>query len=325
MTQIPIHELMTHGVELLAPDTPLHEIVRAMQSTRHSCAVLGKNGVPTGIITERDLVDVLQRIFDEPGLAEEPVSNFMSTPPCTVHDDQMLFDTLVIARAEGVRHLPVVDSNQKLVGIITQTDLAQAHFQSIEHQQQLIEHAIQERTEQLVAANAALQSLSMEDGLLHIGNRRAMEVDMEHTHARAVRYQQPYTVVLLDVDYFKAYNDEYGHLAGDEALKHTATTVKESIRKSDRVYRYGGEELLLVLPDVNSGGGELLTQRILNKLQNTAIPHSKSPYGVITMSAGIARCNLKQQDSISDDWRDIVHLADQRLYHAKETGRNRVA
>jgi len=324
LTQIPIRELMTRNVELLAPGTPLHNVVRIMQSDRHSCVVLGENGVPAGIITERDLVCVLERILDEPGLAEEPVSNFMSTPPCTVNAEQTLFDVLVIARADGVRHLPVVDSKQMLVGLITQTDLARAHFQLIEQQQQLIEQAIQERTEQLVAANTELQSLSMEDGLLRIGNRRAMEVDMEHTHARAVRYHQPYTVVLLDVDYFKAYNDNYGHLAGDDALKQTATIVKNLIRKSDRVYRYGGEEILLLLPDTNPGGAEILTQRILKRLQDTAITHCKSPYGVVTMSAGIARYKLEQQESISG-WRDIVQQADQRMYHAKETGRNRVA
>ncbi len=309
---------------LLAPCTPLRTIIHTMQLNRHSCVVLGENDVPTGIITERDLVAVLQRILDEPGLVEEPVSGFMSTPPCTVEDKQTLFDALVIARADGVRHLPVVNSQQKLVGLITQTDLAQAHFQSIEQQQQRIEYAIRERTEHLVAANAELQSLSMEDGLLKIGNRRAMEVDMEHTHARSVRYDQPYTVVLLDVDYFKAFNDHYGHIAGDDALKQTAAVVRSLIRKSDRVYRYGGEELLLLLPDSNPGGAEILTQRILNQLHDNAIPHTKSPYGVVTMSAGIARSKTEQQEPFSD-WRDIVHLADQRLYHAKESGRNRVA
>ena len=219
MTQIPIHKLMTRSVELLSPATTLQSVINTMQSKRHSCVIVGENGIPAGIITERDLVSILARILDEPGLAEEPAAKFMSAPPCTVRDDQTLFDALVIARADGVRHLPVVDNNDKLVGLVTQTDLARAHFQVIEEQQHVIERAIDQRTEQLVAANKELQSLSMEDGLLHISNRRAMEVDMAHTHARAVRYKQLYTTVLLDVDYFKAYNDHYGHIAGDDALK----------------------------------------------------------------------------------------------------------
>ncbi|TCK19105.1 diguanylate cyclase (GGDEF)-like protein [Thiogranum longum] len=324
MTQIPIHKLMTQHVELLSPATPLHSVAHAMQSKRHSCVVLGEDKIPAGIITERDLVSILGRILDEPELANEPAANFMSTPPCTVDDKQTLFDALVISRADGVRHLPVVNNSGKLVGLITQTDLAQAHFQVIEEQQHVIERAIHKRTEQLVAANAELQSLSMEDGLLHIGNRRAMEVDMEHTHARAVRYNQTYTTVLLDVDFFKAYNDHYGHMAGDDALKQTASIVKSAIRKSDRVYRYGGEELLLLLPDTGPDGGAILTQRILKALQDTAITHCKSPYGVITMSAGIANHDPEQEASATD-WSAVVHAADQRLYQAKEAGRNRVA
>ena len=248
----------------------------------------------------------------------------MSTPPCTVSNEQTLFDALVIARAESVRHLPVVNRSGKLVGLITQTDLARAHFEVIEAQQQAIERAIHERTEQLLAANAELQSLSMEDGLLHIGNRRAMEVDMEHTHARAARYNQTYTTVLLDVDFFKAYNDHYGHMAGDDALKQTASIVKSAIRKSDRIYRYGGEELLMLLPDTNPAGGEVLTQRILKALQDASITHCKSPYGVITMSAGIA-CYEPEQPDVPSEWREVVHAADLRLYQAKEAGRNRVA
>ena len=324
MTQISIHKLMTRDVQLLPPETPLQTVVNTMRSKHHSCTVLGKNGIPTGIITERDLVGVLERMCDAPELAGEPASNFMSSPPCMMHEEQTLFDALVIARADGVRHFPVVNSAQKLVGLITQTDLTQAHFHVIEQQQQMIERAIQERTEQLAAANEELRSLSLEDGLLHIGNRRAMEVDLECTHARALRYGQTYTVVLLDVDYFKAYNDRYGHLAGDEALKQTASIVKSSIRKSDRLYRYGGEELLLLLPDTIPGGGEVLVQRILKQLQDASITHCKSPYGVLTMSAGVSRYNPEQQDP-APEWRDVVNTADQRLYQAKEAGRNRVA
>jgi len=96
---------MTRDVELLAPGTPLQTVIPIMQSKRHSCVVLGQDGVPAGIITERDLAGILERILDEPGLAGEPAAKFMSTPPCTVADDQTLFDALVIARADGVRQL----------------------------------------------------------------------------------------------------------------------------------------------------------------------------------------------------------------------------
>ncbi len=316
---------MTRDVELLAPDTPLQQVVRRMRSRRHSCALFGSDGIPAGIITERDLVAAMERMPENPGIASEPAAEHMSARPCTVRDDQTLFDALVIARAQGIRHLPVVDDRQKLVGLVTHTDLAQAHFHVIEQQQQLVERAILERTEQLLRANAELQSLSLEDSLMRIGNRRAMDVDMEHTHAHARRHRRPYCVVLLDIDFFKAYNDHYGHLQGDKTLERTASLVKDTIRKSDRLYRYGGEELLLLLPDTgNAGEGERITQRILKKLQNAALEHRKSPYGIITMSAGIAHYDPESDPSV-EDWHDIVRAADERLYLAKKTGRNRAA
>lgn len=324
MKEISVADLMTRDIELVAPDTPLSEVVQRMYHNRHSCTLIGNNGTPDGIITERDLVQVMQKLIDEPGLAGQRASTFMSKPVHTVQLDQSLFDALVISRAENVRHLPVVDEQQQLVGLLTQTDLTQAHFRVTERQQTLIERAIENRTEELLNANRELESLCMEDALLGISNRRSMEVDMEHTHSLAIRYQRPYAVALLDVDYFKRYNDHYGHLAGDRALQKVTAVIRSAIRKSDRLYRYGGEELLLLLPDTAADGGTVLTKRLIEDLFNANIPHCNSPYGVVTISAGLVD---NQQDASSADtnWQNIVHRADQSLYQAKNLGRNRVA
>ncbi|MFQ5644427.1 MAG: diguanylate cyclase [Thiogranum sp.] len=324
MKEIAVTDLMTRDIELVAPDTPLREIIQEMHNNRHSCTLIGKGGTPDGIITERDLVQALQKLIDEPALAGQPASSFMSHPPHTVQQDQSLFDALVISRAEKVRHLPVVDKEQRLVGLLTQTDLTQAHFRVTEMQQAIIERAIRNRTEELLNANRELESLCMEDALLGIGNRRSMEVDMEHTHSLARRYERPYTVALLDIDYFKHYNDHYGHQAGDRALQKVAEIIGSAIRKSDRLYRYGGEELLLLLPDTTADGGIVLARRLVENLFNAGIPHCKSPYGVVTISAGLV--DNRQGANIADiDWQEVVHRADRSLYQAKHLGRNRVA
>lgn len=315
---------MSHNVELVTPDTPLRTVIHYMRSRGHSCCLIGEDNRPAGIVTERDLVKVMESLVENPDLAQQPVAGYMAAPPHTVQSDQSLFDALVISHAEKVRHLPVVDSDNRLVGIVTHTDLAHAHFHVIELQRTLIDRAIQDRTEELEAANRELELLSMEDALLGIGNRRAMEVDMEHTHSLATRHQRSYVVVLLDVDHFKSYNDHYGHMAGDNALQQVTAVIRSSIRKSDRLYRYGGEEFLLLLPDTAAGGARTLTKRLVDKLHAAALEHVMSSYNVVTISAGLAEY---RQDAASrtENWQDIVRKADQALYQAKENGRNRVA
>ena len=178
MKEIPITELMSHNVELVTPDTSLRTVMHYMHTRGHSCCLIGEDNSPAGIVTERDLVQVMESLIENPDLAEQPVAGYMAAPPHTVQSDQSLFDALVISHAEKVRHLPVVDGDNRLVGIVTHTDLAHAHFHVIELQRTLIDRAIRDRTEELEVANRELESLSMEDALLGIGNRRAMEVDM---------------------------------------------------------------------------------------------------------------------------------------------------
>lgn len=323
MKEIPITSLMSTDIELIPGSASLRSIIRIMQSRRQSCCLIGENGVPAGIVTERDLIKVMETLIQNPELGEQAVDGYMTAPVHTLHANQTLFDALVVSRAERVRHLPVVDDNETIVGLVTQTDLADAHFHVIELQRTLIERAIEDRTEELRDANRELQMLSMEDALLGIGNRRSMEVDMEHTHSLAMRYERPYTLALLDVDYFKKYNDHYGHQAGDTALQEVTRVIQDAIRKSDRLYRYGGEEFLLLLPDTTADGGRILIDRLIENLFSKRLPHEPSQYGFITMSAGLA--DFRNKSSASESWESIVKRADEALYRAKETGRNRAA
>ncbi len=324
MGVIAISKLMTVGVKLASPQEPLRKLAVSMQENNQSCVLIGTNGSPTGIITERDLVRLLSDVMCEPELANQPAASIMSSPVHTINVNQTLFDALVISHAEGIRHLPVVDDDDQLVGILTNTDLANAHFNIIEQQSSIIETAISERTEELQAANEKLHSLSMEDPLLGIGNRRAMEADLQHTHSLAIRHQQPYTVAIMDVDHFKLYNDEYGHPAGDLCLQEICNLIKMEIRGSDRLYRYGGEEFLLLLTGTTMEGGKTLVERVVQDVEKIGITHCKSPLGVVTISAGLASYRGGKIEQISS-WPNVIEQADQSLYQAKELGRNRVA
>jgi diguanylate cyclase (GGDEF)-like protein len=190
----------------------------------------------------------------------------------------------------------------------------------IASQRDLIERAVAERTTELTEVNERLKLLALEDSLLGIGNRRAMEVDLQYTHDAATRYGSQYSVALFDVDSFKKYNDTYGHAAGDDVLRAISGSMRAGIRKSDRLYRYGGEEILLVLPMADEGDASNVVRRLIQSLHDLAIEHSASRHDVITMSCGIA--TVQNESLLAKGWSGVVKLADKALYQAKAAGKN---
>jgi diguanylate cyclase (GGDEF)-like protein len=310
---------MTTEVTCFRSNDPLRSAITSLVERHLSCIVIVDDEMPVGIITERDLVKILLAQENKNSL-DVPISQFMSSPIISLHQNQSLFDALVISRAQQVRHLPVIENN-KLIGLVTLSDLASAHFRVVEKQSEIIEQSIKDKTQELKEANKELLALSMEDHLLGIGNRRSMEVDLDHTHAIAVRYNRPYAIVLIDIDYFKLYNDRYGHAQGDIALKAVADLLKNSVRESDRVYRYGGEELLLLLPDTDAASAQVFSQRLLLDLYNQNITHNDSPFQRLTSSAGVS--SSTSGAGLYDNWQAVVKEADRCLYKSKLDGRNR--
>jgi diguanylate cyclase (GGDEF)-like protein len=320
---IKISDLMTKDVRSFDRRTPLRIVAEAMATHRISCTLVTDGGAPVGIVTERDMVKFLLETTVDPALLNQAIEERMSSPIVTLRQDESLYGALVVARAEKLRHLPVVDADGGLVGLVTQSDLTRAHFHVIETQAETIERAIKERTTDLETANAELQALSMEDTLMGFGNRRAMEVDLDHTHATAVRHNRQYCVALADVDYFKEYNDRYGHGAGDEALRNVGRTFQACKRKSDRIYRYGGEEVLFLLSDTDAGGALQFMRRAIEALAHRQIPHRGSPLGVLTSSAGVS--GAITAGVCAPTWKQVVGAADRALYQSKQATRNTVS
>ena len=321
MKEILVKTLMTEGVSCLTPEVPLRQAVRQMVENKFSCIIVEKDKSPIGIITERDLVNTLNQESPEKSLSLS-LADVMSSPVLCVNQNESLFDAMVVCRSERVRHLSVVDDEDHLVGLVTQSNLANAHFHVTEIQSELIEQAIAAKTSDLQLVNDELRAMAMEDHLMEVGNRRAMEVDLSHTHAGATRYDQIYSVLLLDIDYFKLYNDHYGHQAGDEALSKVAAVLKFNIRAADRIYRYGGEELLVVLPHTNTIQAQVVAKKLVSMLAKESTPHEKSRYGCLTISCGVG-CSMKNKLVLAT-WKTVVEQADRALYQAKEGGRNRV-
>lgn len=174
---------------------------------------------------------------------------------------------------------------------------------------------------ELTAANQRLETISQQDGLTGIANRRAFDFLIERQFLDAVRRHEPFSVVLCDVDHFKAYNDHYGHLAGDECLRQVAAALARSCKRAtDVAARYGGEEFALLLPDTPAAGALRVVEVAQSELAALAIAHAGSTTSdVVTFSAGIATY-VPERDKVS---LDLTARADEALYRAKHLGRNR--
>ncbi|HEX7027419.1 MAG TPA: GGDEF domain-containing protein [Gammaproteobacteria bacterium] len=314
--------LMNRSPVTVLPSSRLAEVVHQMQSQQVPCLIVVEGREPLGIVTEGDLVRVLSELLEGKSSKSVCAEEFMSSPPVIVEESTALFEALVLTQSHGVRNLPVVDKAGLLAGVLSYTHLAHACEQIIEQQRKIIEQEVRSETRLLKEANERLKQLAMEDGLLSIGNRRAMEVDLAYTHSASMRYERPYSIVLFDLDSFAQYNDHYGREAGDDILKLVAEHIRYSVRRMDRLYRYDGEQLLLLLPETPGEGAEVLANRIVKDLADRNIPHAKSGLHVLTMSGGIGSLGGKEENPA--DWRVVVERAVNALHEAKQAGRNRI-
>lgn len=311
-----VSDVMTCTYASVDADAELEQVINL--SLVHTCVVITRSGRPVGMITEHDLLRILANPAPVLAVQRLSVADYMSAPAVCIHRDALIDDALALSHRDNIRHLPVIDDTDLLVGLLTQDQLNQLCFASIEQRRSCIEAQINERTRELEAANRELRALSLQDAMLGIGNRRAMEVDLQYTHANACRYQHSYCVALLDVDYFKLYNDHYGHQAGDTALRQLVGIIEATMRSTDRLYRYGGEELLLLLHETSEHESQQVVARILESVQGQALAHVGSPLGVLTLSAGVSRVDCEKGLC----WDDVIASADKHLYLAKRSGRN---
>ncbi len=218
-----------------------------------------------------------------------------------------------------------------LVRVKNQLMLCQQRQQLVEKNERLqqeikarkeIEKALQDSQLKLQQANQELERLAHLDGLTQIANRRRFDQVLQEEWQRLAREQQPLSLILCDVDYFKSYNDTYGHQAGDDCLYTIAQTIRQSVNRSmDLVARYGGEEFVIILPNTHTIGAEVVAKIIQQKVQDLKLIHAESPSSpYITLSFGIA-CYIPQPGLESSQ---LIEAADTALYQAKKQGRNQI-
>jgi len=176
---------------------------------------------------------------------------------------------------------------------------------------------------QLKLQRDRLEALTMTDGMTEIANRRRFDQHLEEEWRRCARMQIPLSAIMMDIDHFKSFNDNYGHTAGDDCIRDIARAMATvPTRAGDLVARYGGEEFACLLPGTDAAGAKRIAERMLEVVNNLEIPHAWSNVtGNVSISAGVGTVVPTRAGSPEE----LIKMADQKLYEAKNAGRNRVA
>ena len=289
---------MTSPILSVDNDATLKEVADFMNSHKTSVVLVrNKNHGYIGVVTDADFTHKVA--VKEYSVNTTTIESIMSAPIKAVDGSMFMADANGIIRQSGIRHLAVTE-NGEFIGLLSAMNFFEYYKDVEEH----------------------LSNLAVHDGLTGIYNRRYFDETLAREWKRTMREKAPLSLIMLDIDYFKKYNDTYGHQAGDECLRQVATTISGALRRpADMAARYGGEEFVVVLPNLKLEDSAKFGETIRAKIEALKMEHKQSDANpFITVSLGIASV---VPSSISS-YEELVGAADKALYSAKNKGRNRV-
>ncbi|MYM68802.1 diguanylate cyclase [Pseudoduganella sp. FT55W] len=236
-----------------------------------------------------------------------------------------LFVTAALSREEMLERWRR-DTFTRMLGVLVLAALIGFFGKRLVGQIKLREQAeaeLRKARDALESANRTLERQAMQDGLTGLANRRQFDVTLGNEFSRAMRHEDTLAFIMIDVDYFKQYNDVYGHSAGDEVLRSVSKLIRALTpkRPGDLSARYGGEEIGILLPNTDINGAQAVAERIRRAVENLQLPHRGSTFGHVTLSAGVATISPQRGIHLASM---LVEAADKALYVAKSEGRNRV-
>lgn len=313
-------------------DTPVRQVLTLMAEHSISAVLVMDGEGLAGIFTERDLVRCLATATEDP--LDKPVSDLMTAGPVTVDVHDRFNDVYTKMKSLHIRHLPIVDGNE-LVGIVSMRDLMHTYQNMLISQYEETRQRLRQveslfgldeddRIQRMSEELDKYKRLSMTDELTGLYNKRYFTSRLTEEVARSLRYGSPLSLILADVDQFKAINDEHGHDVGDRVLGEIGAILAKGVqhsgivsrlRKSDIVARYGGEEFVVILPETAVAGAVVTGE----KLRRSIAEHVFADDVRATLSLGVAEMGPELKTP-----GQLVKHADVALYRAKTTGRNRV-
>jgi diguanylate cyclase (GGDEF)-like protein len=281
---------MSKKVATVSPGTTLVTVGRMMSEKKISCVIVQDNNEVLGIISERDIVRRLADNGDT--LSKIKAKQAMSSPVHTLYADTTLERAMALMTEKGFRRFPILNRKDKLVGIVTQSDVLRSFVGEME------------------VAHEKMKDLAIRDYLTGMYNRRLFMTALEKEFYRSKRYKTPMAIIMIDIDDFKDINDKYGHQYGDRILQIVGEIIRRQSRDADVAARYGGEEFIVL-----THGSEVEHASRFAERLRAAISESE-----VTVSCGVA--HYPNEKSRFPD--DLIRLSDEALYEAKKRGKNQV-
>ncbi len=306
-------------VLIVDDDRDIREAVElAVSSFGHTCA-LACDGRQAWEMHTRDRADIILSDWRMPKMdgielcrlvrSDDPTRPYTHFIFVTANDDKAQAAEAMRAGADDYLTKPVDLDDLEMRLTVARRTLA-------------LHRELRSQNKILIRDSARVSIEARTDSLTAASNRLALTEDLQALAARAERYHHRYCAALCDIDQFKAYNDHYGHLAGDDALRSVAHAIQCELRRGDRFYRYGGEEFLALLPEQTLSEAAVAMDRVRRAVESLRIPHAPAANGpYVTISVGIAALG---PDAGKDSLEGWLHRSDTALYAAKARGRNRV-
>jgi two-component system chemotaxis response regulator CheY len=290
-------------------------LARAVRSFGYTCET-AKDGLEAWEIHQREPADVIVSDWSMPRMSGDELCQAvrLHAGSCYTH---FIFATARGAREDVLRGMRVGADDY----LIKPIDLEQLELRLAAASRVVAhERRIAQRNVRLRRESERFYKAAHVDALTNLGNRLQLDEDMRELRSSNTLKGSRWTLAICDIDWFKAYNDQYGHLTGDRALAAVGRVFRDNMRSGDRCYRFGGEEFLVLLRDHTSAQTSAAMERLRHDIESLRLTHAATPSGVLTISIGFAEASAGPELDI-DAW---IARADAALYRAKAEGRNRV-
>ena len=283
-------------------DMATKEAIMLLEEDIDDAIIIQKDGKSVGIVTIRDVL----KIFANNYSLEEPISTYMSSPLQTLPKHATVQDALQFLTKKHFKRAIIADKSGKILGIISQTELTRLLYNKwLELTRQSFD---------LAKKAVELEKIAMIDPLTHAYNRAQFEKIIEKEEERIRRYDASfYSLIIIDIDNFKKVNDTYGHDIGDSVLKGFVSNIECYLRKNDILFRWGGEEFIIFLPQTSCHNAIIVAEKVRKIIEQQ---HFKGP-GHVTCSLGVSA-----KRNMDDGVTSIIKRADIALYRAKQNGKN---